>query len=222
MAISQLKQLYKKDYFKTIIALLLVACIIGGGFLGLQLILGTSAPIRVVSSGSMCTTQGGLCGGGFQGFMHPFDQTLHKGDIILIQGITPDTLNSDYPNSDIIVFKNPNGATPIVHRIVSKEEINGTLYFKTKGDSNGDVIWPGIPSYFDDIPDARGVPEDFIEGRVVIRIPFIGWLALFMQNNQWGLHVVIGLLTLLVIIEFIYPTLKAKRFEQQKNKQATV
>jgi len=82
---------------------------------------------------------------------HPFAQTLHKGDIIIIQAVNPADLNANYPNSDIIFYKNPNGVTPIVHRIVEKQEINGTLYFKTKGDGNGPLTWPAVHSYYDNI-----------------------------------------------------------------------
>ena len=70
--------------------------------------------------------------------MHPFNRTLNVGDIIIIQGVDPETLNTNYPNSDIIVYKKPADPedTPIVHRIVASYEINGTLYFQTKGDGN--------------------------------------------------------------------------------------
>ena len=76
----------------------------------------------------MCVPYDGRC----DGWRHPFDQTLHVGDIIIIQQVDPSSLKANYPNNDIIVYRNPNGVTPIVHRIVEKQEINGTLYFKTK------------------------------------------------------------------------------------------
>ena len=95
-----------------------------GLFLGMQLVLGTSIPVRVVESGSICVSYGGA----FDDWLsldHPFAQTLHKGDIIIIQAVNSADLNANYTNSDIIVYKNPNGVTPIVHRIVEKQEING-------------------------------------------------------------------------------------------------
>ncbi len=161
MAATKLRHLWKKEFFKTAVAILLVACIVGGGYLGLQVALGNPVPVRVVGSGSMCTTYDGRCDG-LLSIMHPFDQTLHTGDLILIQGVNPEELNADYPNSDIIVYKNPHGVTPIVHRIVEKQEINGTLYFKTKGDGNPPTICPDTPNIYeyDDLPDERGVPEE--------------------------------------------------------------
>jgi hypothetical protein len=50
--------------------------------------------------------------------------------------VKPEGLNANYPNNDIIVYRNPNGVTTHRPRIVEKQEINGTLYFKTKGDGN--------------------------------------------------------------------------------------
>ncbi len=77
---------------------------------------------------------------------HPFAQTLHKGDIIIIQAVNPADLNANYLEIDIIVYKNPNGVTPIVYRIVSEQEINSTLYFKTEGNGNGPTLWPDVPN----------------------------------------------------------------------------
>jgi len=103
----------------------LIVAIIAGFFWGMQLVLGTSIPVRVVESGSICVSYGAC--DGWRSLDHPFAQTLHKGDIIIIQAVNPADLNANYPNSDSIVYKNPNGVTPIVHRIVEKQEINGTL-----------------------------------------------------------------------------------------------
>ena len=187
----------------------MIFTITAGFFLGVQLVLGAS-PLRVVESGSMCVQYDGACEG-WLSLDHQFAQTLHKGDIIIIQAINPTDLNANYPNSDIIVYRNPNGVTPIVHRIAEKQEIDGTLYFKTKGDYNGSVTWPVIPNYYDNIPDTKGVLQNLIEGKVILRIPWFGWITLFMRGNSWALPVVIGLIILLLIIEFIMPVIKEKR-----------
>ena len=205
-----LRKLSKSNYFKTIVTIVLIVAITGGFFLGMQIVLGTSAPLRVVESGSMCVPYDGACES-WLSLDHPFAQTLHKGDIIIIQAVNPADLNANYPNSDIIVYRNPNGVTPIVHRIVEKQEIDGILYFKTKGDGNGPVTYPAIPNYYDNIPDTKGVPQNLIEGKVILRIPGFGWITLFMRGNSWALPVVIGLIILLLIIEFILPVIKEKR-----------
>lgn len=201
---------------------MLIVAVVLGFFFGLQLVLGTAVPVRVVESGSMCVPYDGAC----NGWSHPFDHTLHVGDIIVIQKINPKDLSANYPNSDIIVYENPTNptSTPIVHRIVATYEVNGTIYFQTKGDGNGDK-WPAVPSTQE--YDSRtlwstgqGVPQDLVIGKVVMRIPYFGWVTLFLRNNPWGLPVIIGLILLLVVLEFVIPIVRGKKGkteEEQKN-----
>jgi len=200
----------------------LIVAVVLGFFFGLQLVLGTAVPVRVVESGSMCVPYDGAC----NGWSHPFDHTLHVGDIIVIQKINPKDLSANYPNSDIIVYENPTNptSTPIVHRIVATYKVNGTIYFQTKGDGNGDK-WPAVPSTQE--YDSRtlwstgqGVPQDLVIGKVVMRIPYFGWVTLFLRNNPWGLPVIIGLILLLVVLEFVIPIVRGKKGkteEEQKN-----
>ena len=208
------KKLWSSDYFKTALTIALIIVVIVGVLVGMQLALGASVPIRVVESGSMCVPYDGRC----DGWSHPFDQTLHVGDIIIIQKVDPGSLNANYPNSDIIVYRTPSGFTPIVHRIVGKQEINGTLYFKTKGDGNGPIVWPNIPNMYDNIPDSKGVPQNLIEGKVILRIPWFGWITLFMRGNSWALPVIIVLIILLIVIEYVLPLVKEKKKKLQRNK----
>ena len=81
MVTTKLRQLWKKEFFKTGFVILLVAFVVGGGYLCLQVGLGASVPVRVVGSGSMCTTYDGRCDD-LLSIMHPFDRTLHTGDLI--------------------------------------------------------------------------------------------------------------------------------------------
>jgi signal peptidase I len=202
----------RNENFKSILAIAIIVIVVLGFFFGLRFALNTEVPVRVVESGSMCVPYDGLC----DGWSHTFAQTLHVGDIIIIQGVDPDTLNADYPNSDVIVYLNPNNpsATPIVHRIVSKYEINGTLYFQTKGDGNGDP-WPNevSPNQYDSHTlwnSGQGVPENLVIGKVVMRIPWFGHITLFLRNNPVGLPIVIGLIILLLLVEFIIPLIRKK------------
>jgi hypothetical protein len=57
-------------------------------------------------------------------------------------------------------------------------------------------------------------------GKVVMRIPYFGWVTLFLRNNPWGLPVIIGLILLLVVLEFVIPIVRGKKGkteEEQKN-----
>ena len=216
-----LKKLWKNEYFQTAIVLGLISLAIFGFWYGSQAVLNTQYPALAVVSGSMCIPYDGACDG-WTSLTHPFARTLHKGDMIIIQGVNPADLNADYPNSDIIVFHKPEEPDElIVHRIVAKEERNGTLYFYTKGDGNGINKWPAIPSTseYDPWNNGQGVPENLVVGKVVMRIPWIGHLVLFMRNSI-GLPIIIILIIIIVIVEFIIPLLREKMpSEHQKKAQ---
>ena len=85
--------------------------------------------------------------------------------ILVDKQVSPRDLKTDYPNSDIIVYYTPDRNRFIASRIVSVEEVNGTLVFRTKGDANSAIKYPDIPSLVD--CDPWEVPEDLIFGKVV-------------------------------------------------------
>ena len=213
---STLKRIWKNDYFKTAVAIVLIVAIVLVFLFGLQLVLNTSYPALTVESGSMSIPYDGN-DNFLLSLAHPFDRTLSIGDIIIVQGVNPKDLSTNYPNSDIIVFHDPyDPGTLIVHRIIGSEDVNGTLYFLTKGDGNGNP-WPQKPSSDLDPWDSNnppGVPASMVVGKVVMRIPWLGWITLFMRDNPLGLPIVIILIMLLVIVEFIAPVLREKKHEQ--------
>jgi signal peptidase I len=203
----------RKEYIKSVVAIAVIVIVVLGFFFGLSFALNADIPIRVVESGSMCVPYDGAC----DGWSHIFEQTLHVGDIIIIEGVEAEDLNADYPNSDIIVYLNPTNptATPIVHRVVAKYQVDGTWYFQTKGDGNGE-LWPtavGSGQYDSNTlwHTGQGVPEDLVLGKVVMRIPWFGYITLFLRNNSWGLPLIIALILILLIVEFVVPIAKSKK-----------
>ncbi len=212
--IYKLKRYWKNEYVQTATVISIIALIVFGFWFGSQAVLNTSYPALAVVSGSMCVPYDGRC----DGWSHPFSQTLHIGDLIIVQGIEPNNLNSDYPHSDIIIFKKPTDPDElIVHRIVEKEERNGKIYFFTKGDGNSNTKWPDIPSSseYDPWNQGNGISEDLVVGKVVMRIPWVGHFVLFMRNGI-GLPLVVGLIIILVIVEFIIPTVRSKKEDPQQ------
>jgi signal peptidase I len=202
-----LKKLWKNEYVQTAVVIGLIALAVFGFWYGSQAVLNTPYPVLAVVSGSMCVPYDGAC----DGWTHPFEHTLHIGDLIIIQGINPDELNAKYPDSDIIVFHRPTDPSElIVHRIIGIQEIDGTLYFETKGDGNGNK-WPENPEYGMDVwngyPD--GVPQSLVEGKVIMRIPWVGHVALIMRDAI-GVPLVILVILILVFIEFVLPILRHK------------
>ena len=113
-----MRDLWKNNYFQMVVAIGLIVAIILGLFYGSQLVLNTKYPTLTVETGSMCIPHDSLC----DGWTHPFERTLHVGDILIVHGVNPKDLNASYPNSDIIVFHRPNNPDElIVHRIAAEK-----------------------------------------------------------------------------------------------------
>ena len=92
--------------------------------------------------------------------------TLRVGDIIIVNHIAP----SDLKVGDIIVFHKPtNPDELVVHRIFDIGVTDsGVRVFKTKGDANR---WP----------DSWIVPEYMVEGKVVLKLPYVGLINIILQ-----------------------------------------
>jgi signal peptidase I len=208
---QRLKRLWKNEYVQTATIIGLIILVFFGLWYGSTLVLNNPNPIVVVPSGSMCIPYDGAC----NGWDHPFDRTLHVGDLLILQGLDAKDYKTDYPNSDIIVFHNPqNPDELIVHRIVSAEEINGVIYFRTKGDGNSFDKWPTTPqpAEYDPwaIPPKLGVSQDLVVGKVILRIPWLGHIVLFMRTPS-GLVLVAVLVVVLLIVEFVVPVIRKKK-----------
>lgn len=90
--------------------------------------------------------------------------TLEPGDLVIVVGCDPYQL----VEGDIIVFRVPWSSNMVVHRIVSVERGPEGPLFYTKGDNNA-VIDPGYRK-----------PSD-IYGKVIFRVPMIGFILEFFQ-----------------------------------------
>ena len=203
---TSFKKLWKNEYIQTATIIGLIVLVVFGFWFGIQTLLNTTYPALAVITGSMCVPQGAQC----NGQTHPFTRTLHIGDLIIIQGVNPTELNADYPNSDIIVFRKPTDVDElIVHRLAAKEvDENGTIYFYTKGDGNPTNRWPN-PIKTSEYDSWGKVSEDLVVGKVIMRVPWVGHIILFMHNSI-GLPIIIGLMALLLFIEFILPLFRRK------------
>ncbi len=224
--IKTIKRLMRNESFQTILVILLIVTFVFSAWYGSQLLLNTSIPPALaVISGSMDMASYGQS----QTAFHPFARTLQIGDLIIIQGVDANSLNSAYPDSDIIVFHRPdNPAELIVHRIVSKTKIDDKLYFFTKGDGNPPVIWPNSQESMHDkwynsnstIP-LGAVSQDLVIGKVIMRIPFVGYIPMIIQamiggNSYSILAIIIMLIVLLILIEVVLPIVKNKESRPDK------
>jgi len=203
----------KKEYVRTAI---MFAIIIGGVIifqLGLRAALRTQFPLAAVESPSMVPT-------------------LNVGDIIMVQGgqnkseIEAGVVGSN-PVGDIIVFYDPRGTTRrvywffkepalIVHRAIEKKYVDNTWYFRTQGDNNySPDPWP------DNGGGGGWIPESYVVGKVVGRIPWLGHVSLFMQSDA-GMMLIILLLIIMIIIDYValpvWESLKSEKKEDLNDK----
>jgi signal peptidase I len=209
---SKLKELWKKDYFQTILAIVLIAIAVLAFWFGLRAFLNTDYPMLAVASGSMSTLQPD------NPWNYPFVPTLHTGDIIIVQAVSWNDIyanpyNASGRSGDILVFRETEGNNElIVHRAVYKFD-NNTV--KTLGDGNSGVYGPPFPD--------GNVPYDQVIGKVVMRIPWVGNLALFLQGSS-AVYLIIGLIILILAVEAILSVPRDKRpdmTEQEKANEAS-
>jgi len=213
LATETLRQLWKNEYFQTAVMIILTVVIVFGFWYSLELVLNTQYPALAVASGSMCTLPGPHC----DGWSHPFEYTLHVGDLIIVQGVNAAEIKAEpYPNGDTIVFRKPDYPDElIVHRAIANAIApDGKVYFRTKGDGNSDAdthhgegAWNGM------------VSEDLVIGKVIFRIPWVGHVSLFMRNSS-GILLIMALIIIVVILEFVIPAFTGKETQIEPKENA--
>ena len=96
-------------------------------------------------------------------FMSP---TIWMGDVVMVEEVAnASDIVADPETGDIIAYYYPDDQRYVViRRAINVTDMNGTLYFTTKGDAN----WS---------PDPWLVPENLVIGKAVRRIPLLGYLV---------------------------------------------
>jgi signal peptidase I len=192
LAKEKLSKLWKNEYFNMALTIILPIIIVLVFWYGSQIVLNTSQPFLAVDGNSMCTLVNCT-------WSHPFSRTLHNGDLILIQGVNPEQIKVGLHDGDIIVFVR--GDILVVHRAIgSYVNSNGTLCFYTKGDNPTLAQDPGSVPYYN------------VKGKVVLRIPWLGYIALFLHDS-FGIYLIILLMILVIIVEFAIPAFSSKEDE---------
>ncbi|MHA1146813.1 MAG: signal peptidase I [Promethearchaeota archaeon] len=191
---------------KIIIAVFLLSFAFFGSFLIyfiMQIALNTSTPMVVVVSGSMVPT-------------------MYKGDLLFLQGVDPSDLKEgtiEDKKGDIIVYDASDlwdGAPddPIVHRIVDKWHNESGWWFITKGDANDNVDGYDV----DDNPEGVPIPGDRIIGKVVGKIPYIGWVKIVLTESGLLIPLII-ILAVPLVISIIMDVFKEEEEEDKKEKK---
>ncbi|MEM3784023.1 MAG: hypothetical protein QXY88_03200, partial [Candidatus Bathyarchaeia archaeon] len=112
MAMEKLKKLWKNEYFQTALMVALVIIVVFGFWNGIAYALGTPYPMVAVDGSSMCMLHRWDQSYECDGWTHPFERTLHHGDLVILQGVNP----KDISNGTIIVY-NSSGRF-IIHRVI--------------------------------------------------------------------------------------------------------
>ncbi len=186
----ELPEILRNEKVQT--AIMLAVAVVGfiAFWYGLMAAFRTDHPLMAVATGSMIPT-------------------LEVGDLIVVQGgldgseiiAAPKDAN---PSGDMIIFPGARvGRTGelIVHRAIERsQDIDGLYRFKTQGDAN-------------QVPDPGYVKETEIVGKVVWRVPLLGWPNLFLQTTHGKLLIII-LLGVLIVIEFVPFPKREKAAEQ--------
>jgi hypothetical protein len=219
-----------KNHGRKILNVLVLLTAVATGLLGcwfaLRAILNTEYPLLPVSSSNMCRFQSNS-----DDLMHPFEPTLHVGDLVIVQGVNSSAVSVAYPESDILVFHSPKSDSYdsdglVITRVVAKQERNGTVYFETKADGVGVHTWPEMPSvsecdrwydYRENYTWNGMISDKLLVGKVVFRIPWIGFIPLFVQN-PYGMLVVIMIIIIIVIVGFAIPKFTGKKAETKPKK----
>lgn len=141
---------------------------------GMSSYLGAEKPLVAVTTGSMLPI--------YNGFQDRDNTEIYvlRGDLFLVKKEIPIYYNL----GDVIVFDVLGLDEPVVHRIVYRWNDDGITKFITNGDNN-------------DLPDSWTVSESEVIGRVVFRIPHIGWMLLLAQTD-FG-RIVILLLAVIIL-----------------------
>lgn len=183
---------------KVIIAVVLIAVAFFGSFFVyfiLQVALNTESPVVVVISGSM-------------------EPNIHEGDLLFIMGVDAEEIKSgtaEDKTGDVIVFDARGLWTlapqePIVHRVIGKYLDGDTWMFVTKGDANP-------------LPDEEPVPESNIIGVVVGRIPYIGWVKIFLTESGLLIPLLV-VISVALVISIVRDVLKGEDEEEDDKTNA--
>ncbi len=88
-------------------------------------------------------------------------------------------------SNDIMIFNPPQTdyyslIGDIVHRTMFKINVDGKYYYLTRGDNNP-ILDIQIYNYQNDLEN-KPVPEENVRGKVVLRIPILGYFKLFLSG----------------------------------------
>ena len=123
---------------------------------------------------------------------------INVGDVIITKNISQDEIKIE----EIITFRR-NEELTTTHRVVDiKDDDKGNKQFITKGDNNK-------------TGDEESVAYNQIEGKVVLRIPYLGNLINFLEDNI----VILIIILILLIILLIYISNNERKDKRRRKRE---
>lgn len=120
---------------------------------------------------------------GFVVLSGSMEPAISTGDAVLVERVDPATVEA----GDVVTFTD-GGATPVTHRVVEVREGEFGRQFVTQGDANED-------------PDPGVVTEGELVGRVMLTLPFVGYVVGFGGTAAGFVALVVVPLGLLLLTE---------------------
>lgn len=130
------------------------------------------------------------------GSMNPAFDT---GSLVFVKPTSPDKIK----DGDIITFKGFGDQEELVsHRVVSVNNTVQGITFTTKGDAN-------------DVIDPTPIPAQYLVGKIILAIPYLGYLMDFIKTKQGVLIFILIPAVLLLLYELrnLYKNAKARKKE---------
>ncbi len=107
--------------------------------------------------------------------------SIQVGSVVVIVPHAP------YEVGDVITFTSERMNMPVTHRVFAKDKASGRTFYITKGDANEE-------------PDLSQVPEKNVIGKVMLTIPYLGYIIDFARKPM-GFIFLIGIPAMLVILD---------------------
>jgi len=129
---------------------------------------------------------------------------IDRGAVVITASASPEEIRV----GDIITFKQPSAADPnrcVTHRVINITTNGNSLQFQTKGDANED-------------PDNELVDSSDLIGKVVLSIPYIGYIPNYVKTSM-GFVVLIVIPAILLITFEAWNIIKIQRGNKEEKKQ---
>ena len=132
------------------------------------------------------------------GSMEP---AIHTGSVVVVKPV------ESYQAGDVITFEDRGDDKTTTHRIVDLEVISGKTQYITKGDANN-------------AEDTNRVSQSKVVGKVLISIPFAGYILAFAKEPLGFILLVIvpSMIIILEEIGKIYKEIKLSRKKKEAEK----